>query len=133
MIRQSTNLCALAAGLLAISAGFALSSLAAAPVRGTAGNDVAIQMKDVNFRLAENIALEVRSLRGTLHSTNPAVPVTFDDVNSFEVEVDTAEVAISPAELTTLMNSRARLRAIADQERQHGDCRRPCQTKGDHP
>jgi hypothetical protein len=101
-----TKVTGLPAALLAISAGLALSGFSGpATPRSAVHNDVAIQMKDVNFRLAENIALEVRSLRGTLHASNPSVPVTFDDVNSFQVEVDTAEVAISPAELTTLMNS----------------------------
>ena len=66
---------------------------------------VAIQMKNVNFRLANDIVLEVRSLRGDLLPTKPIAPVTFDDVSSFKVAIDTAEVAITPASLTALMNS----------------------------
>jgi hypothetical protein len=66
---------------------------------------VAIQMKNVDFRLASDIVLEVRSLRGELVRTNPEVPVTFDDNASFKVAIDTAEVAVSAASMTALMNS----------------------------
>src|SRR5215471_13146574 len=66
---------------------------------------VEIQMKNVNFRLASDIVLEVRSLRGRLERTNPEVPVTFDDSASFLVDIDSGEVAITPASLTALMNS----------------------------
>jgi hypothetical protein len=66
---------------------------------------VDIQMRNVNFRIAKDIVLEVRSLRGQLRRTKPETPVTFDDSSSFLVDVDTAEVAISPESLTALMNS----------------------------
>jgi hypothetical protein len=66
---------------------------------------VAIQMKNVDFRLANDIVLEVRSLRGDLVRTKPEEPVTFDDTSSFKVLIDTAEVAVSPASMTALMNS----------------------------
>ena len=62
-------------------------------------------MKNVNFRYADEIVLEVRSLRGDLERTRADVPVTFDDPDSFAVNVDSAQVAITPASLTALMNS----------------------------
>ena len=66
---------------------------------------VGIQMKNVDFRLADDIVLEVRTLRGQLQRTNAAIPVTFDDGDSFTVEIDSAQVAITPASMTSLMNS----------------------------
>lgn len=66
---------------------------------------VEIQMNNVNFRLAPDIVLEVRNLRGQLQKTKPEVPVTFDDPDSFIVEIASAQVAITPASLTSLMNS----------------------------
>jgi hypothetical protein len=66
---------------------------------------VGIQMRNVNFRLADDIALEVRTLRGDLVPAKPGQPVTFDDPASFRVAIDTAEVAITPASMTALMNS----------------------------
>jgi uncharacterized protein YpmS len=62
-------------------------------------------MKNVNFRLARDIVLEVRALRGRLQRTKPEVPVTFDDSGSFTVDIDSAQVAVTPASLTALMNS----------------------------
>jgi hypothetical protein len=62
-------------------------------------------MRNVNFRLADDIVLEVRTLRGQLQRTKPEVPVTFDDGASYIVEIDSAQVAITPASLTALMNS----------------------------
>ena len=66
---------------------------------------VDIQMKNVNFRLAKDIVLEVHALRGLLRRTNSTIPVSFDDTASFAVDIDSAEVAISAASLTALMNS----------------------------
>jgi hypothetical protein len=63
------------------------------------------QMRNVNFRIASDIVLEIRNLRGQLKRTKPDVPVTFDDGASFLVDVDTAEVAITAQALTALMNS----------------------------
>lgn len=66
---------------------------------------VEIEMRNVNFRLTRDIGIEVRSLRGQLRRTNPEVPVTFDDIESFVVRIDTAEIATSAASLAALMNS----------------------------
>lgn len=66
---------------------------------------VQIQMRNVNFRLAQDIVLEVRWLRGELQRNRTDVPVTFDDPDSFNVDIDSAQVAITPTSLTALMNS----------------------------
>jgi hypothetical protein len=66
---------------------------------------VEIQMRKVNYRLTPDVVLEIRSLRGQLERTNPELPVSFDDSSSFSVQIDTAEVAVSAASLTALMNS----------------------------
>ena len=62
-------------------------------------------MRNVNFRVTRDVVLEVRSLRGQLERTRPETPVTFDDPDSFVVAVSSAEVAMTPASLTELMNS----------------------------
>jgi hypothetical protein len=66
---------------------------------------VQIQMKNVNFLLSQDIVLGVRTLRGRLARTRPEVPVTFDDSDSFSVDVDAASITMSPASLSALMNS----------------------------
>src|SRR5947208_605215 len=57
---------------------------------------VAIQMRNVNYRLTRDIVLEVRTLRGQLKRTKPDLPVTFDDPESFTVKIDSGQVAVSP-------------------------------------
>lgn len=66
---------------------------------------VEIQMRNVDFRLASDIDLEVRTLRGRLKRTKPDRMVTFDDSDSFVLEIDTGEVAITAASLSALLNS----------------------------
>ena len=98
------------AGLLGIAAILLLTPLAVPqgqPAHQKPSGAVAIQMRDVNFRLADDIALEVRSLRGDLVRTRPEEPVTFDDPSSFKVDVDKAEIAVTPASLTALINQYA--------------------------
>jgi hypothetical protein len=77
----------------------------APPRRAVSGSDVAIQMKNVDFRIADDIVLEIRALRGSLKPTRTGEPVTFDDVGSFDVTVDKAEIAVAPESLGALMNS----------------------------
>ncbi len=65
---------------------------------------VGIQIRNVNLLLTRDIVLGVRTLRGQLERTKPDVPVTFDDTNSFSVDVDTAEIRITSHSLAALMN-----------------------------
>jgi hypothetical protein len=96
-------------GLFAISVGIA--AVVFCGLRHTASGQekgpvpVQIQMRNVNFRLARDIVLEVRALRGQLERAKADVPVTFDDPASFTVNISSAQVAISPASLTALINS----------------------------
>ncbi len=65
---------------------------------------VAFQIRNVNLLLTKDIVLGVRTLRGTLARTKPGTPVTFDDSTSFIVDIDSAEIGITAAALTALMN-----------------------------
>jgi len=66
---------------------------------------VDIQMRNVNFRLTHDVVIEIRRLRGQLRRTKPDVPVTFDDSASFLLDIDSADVAMTPASMNALMNS----------------------------
>jgi hypothetical protein len=66
---------------------------------------VQFQMQNVNFRVSQDVVLEVRALRGSLESTKNDIPITLDDADSFVVNIDSAQVAITPQSLTSLMNS----------------------------
>jgi hypothetical protein len=78
-----------------------LGSVRSSPNTGS----VELQMKNVKFRVAQDIVLEVDRLRGRLRRTHPEVPVTFDDTGSFVVEIDSAQVGITAESMTALMNS----------------------------
>ena len=65
---------------------------------------VSFQMRNVNLFLSRDIVLGVQALRGRLQRTKSNVPVTFDDSDSFLVDVDTAEIRLSAASLGALMN-----------------------------
>jgi hypothetical protein len=66
--------------------------------------DVQAQMKGVNFRIDPQLVLEVRHLRGALQPTQEGKPPWFDDPSSFNLKIDTAEIAMTPASLAALMN-----------------------------
>jgi uncharacterized protein YpmS len=65
---------------------------------------VQTQMRNVNLHVDEQTILNVRSLRGSLVSTKDGEPPVFDDKNSFVVRIDSAEIAISVASLSQLLN-----------------------------
>lgn len=75
------------------------------PAETRSATPVQIQIRNVNLLLANDIVLGVRHLRGELRPTNPGVPVTFDRSDSFAVDADSAEIAITPESMTALMNS----------------------------
>lgn len=50
--------------------------------------------------------LEVRHLQGALISQHEGSPPVFDDVGSYLLRIDAGEVAMSPASLTALLNTR---------------------------
>jgi hypothetical protein len=95
----------LAGVLFAALAAIPLAFLESAPKHAISGGDVAIEMKNIDFRIADDIVLEIRALRGILKPARDGEPVTFDDVSSFDVITGTAEIAISPESLGALMNS----------------------------
>jgi hypothetical protein len=79
--------------------------LCAEGAEATKPDTVEIAIKNVNYRIARDVVLQVRYLRGQLAATRHGSPVTFDDRTSFAVHIDSAEVAISPASLAALLNS----------------------------
>lgn len=63
-----------------------------------------VEMKNVHFRLQPDIILEIRRLRGRLIGKKEGLAAVFDDKNSFVLDIDSAEIAITTASLTHLMN-----------------------------
>jgi hypothetical protein len=66
---------------------------------------VQTQMRNVTFHLSDNVAVEIRSLNGVLVPLgNNEFPV-FDDKDSFNLRISTAEIAMDFSNLTNLLNS----------------------------
>src|SRR5581483_4841800 len=76
------------------------SALAEEP-RGAVG----IQMRNVNLRMAPNVTLQVRSVRGRLEPTSAERPVTLDLRDSFFLQVEWGTMAITTESLATLLNT----------------------------
>ena len=67
---------------------------------------VSVDFQNVHFRLGPGIVLEVRHLQGALIALRPGLPPIFDDVTSYSLRIDAGEVAMTPASLTALLNTR---------------------------
>ena len=59
----------------------------------------------VNMHIVDDVVLEIAALHGALVTTRPGEPPFFDDAKSFSMDVEQADVSISGASLTVLLNS----------------------------
>ena len=66
---------------------------------------VEAEMRNVNYRVDDNVTLQISYLRGTLRTTHPNEPTWFDDPTSFDISLDSAVVAITPQSLTAMLNT----------------------------
>ena len=99
---------------LLISRGLLVLLCAAAPGilagQNSPANDkqvgtVQTQMRNVTYHFSETMAVEIRSLNGELVPLgNNEFPI-FDDKNSFNLRISTAEIAIDSSNLANVLNS----------------------------
>jgi hypothetical protein len=73
------------------------------PAHDTARVKTRVSMRHVDFYVDTAIVLDIRHLDGTMRSKEGG-PILFDDKNSFIITIDTAEVGLTGADLTTLLN-----------------------------
>ncbi len=66
-------------------------------------NSVQVQMRNVTYHYADNIAVQIRRLGGELVPIKSEFPV-FDDKHSFSVHVVAAEMAISADNMANVLN-----------------------------
>jgi len=62
------------------------------------------EMRNVYLQALPGVVLEIRRLRGELVPTHKGEAPLFDDSTSFELRIDSAEIAASPQSLQRLMN-----------------------------
>ena len=63
-----------------------------------------IEMRRVNLHPDDTVTLYVNHLNGKLAPTQPGTIPVFDDKNSFAIAIDSAEITISSAALTSMLN-----------------------------
>ncbi|MDQ2930558.1 MAG: hypothetical protein M3Y05_07055 [Gemmatimonadota bacterium] len=80
---------------MASSPTSARSDSAPAPTR--------VSMRHVDFYVDSAVILHIRQLDGTMRSKEGG-PILFDDKKSFVIAIDRAEVGLTAADLTTLLN-----------------------------
>ncbi len=66
---------------------------------------VQTQMRNVTFRFSETVAVEIKSLNGVLVPIGKNEFPLFDDKNSFNLRISTAEIAIDSSNLANVLNS----------------------------
>ncbi len=66
---------------------------------------VQTQMRNVTFRFSETVAVEIKSLNGVLVPLGKNEFPIFDDKDSFNLRISTAEIAIDSSNLANVLNS----------------------------
>jgi hypothetical protein len=66
---------------------------------------VQTQMSNVTFRFSETVAVEIKSLNGVLVPLGKNEFPDFDDKESFNLRISTAEIAIDSSNLANVLNS----------------------------
>jgi len=66
---------------------------------------VQTQMSNVTFRFSETVAVEIKSLNGVLVPLGKNEFPVFDDKDSFNLRISTAEIAIASSNLANVLNS----------------------------
>ena len=106
--RYSVNKKSVAKGILLIIPLLILAAFAAAVQSGDIGSDqshtVDVQMRNVMYHFTDNISVHIRSLNGRLVPIKGELPV-FDDKESFNIQIASAAIAITPESLANVLNS----------------------------
>jgi hypothetical protein len=66
--------------------------------------NVAVQMRHVDFHVDSTVVLHIEYLRGELQPTSPKHSPYFDDKHSFTLGIDSARIGITPRGLSDLLN-----------------------------
>jgi hypothetical protein len=90
-----------------IARWFVTAAVAVAAPATTTPGPVSVDFQHVNLHVAPQVVLEARRLRGTLRPTHVAQSPSFDDELSYTLHIESAEIAMTPAGLSALLNSTA--------------------------
>jgi hypothetical protein len=93
----------MSAGSISSPPSQAPAAPSAAPHRDSTHGVTRVSMRHVDFYVDTNVVLHIRHLDGTMKSKEGG-PILFDDKNSFTITLDTAEVGLTGADLSVLLN-----------------------------
>jgi hypothetical protein len=65
---------------------------------------VRVSMRNVKYRFIESVSVQINFLSGAFIPLGENTMPVFDDKNSFKIHIDSAEIAISPQDLASLLN-----------------------------
>ena len=71
---------------------------------GDSAHAVEVQMRNILYHYTDQVSVHIRALRGRFVPVKGELPV-FDDKNSFALKIMSAEIAITPASLSSVLNS----------------------------
>ena len=89
--------------LCAVAPGIVVSQ--SPPPSAKQEGTVQTQMSNVTFHLSDTVAVEIRSLNGVLVPLGSNEFPIFDDKDSFNLRISTAEIAIDSSNLANVLNS----------------------------
>jgi hypothetical protein len=75
------------------------------PAGGQPERLVQTQMRNVTFRFSENVTVQIKSLNGALVPVGTNEIPIFDDKDSFNLRIDSAEVSMDTSNLANALNS----------------------------
>lgn len=98
--------------LLLVTIAFAIAVGAQQPAKDGAhpsqtNGAVQVQMHNVMYHYADNVAVHLRDVVGALIPTSTGQMPIFDDKKSFTIEIAAAEIAIDPQSLANVLNANA--------------------------
>jgi hypothetical protein len=103
-VTMRTNCVLISVVVLTAELSASVVASSAADKAAPAGQPVHVQMQNVALHVDDETVLDIARLRGMLISTRAGQPPVFDDKNSFIVRIDSAEIAVTTANLARLMN-----------------------------
>lgn len=75
-----------------------------AVLEASRGGVTRAEFHNVDFHMTRDVVLDIHYLDGAMRSLVSGQPVVFDDKSSFVIQIDSARVGLTPANLAVLMN-----------------------------
>ncbi len=87
-----------------IPEGMQTGELRSTTARDSGTESVSLYAHNVNFDFVDEIGFHVKELAATLEPKTPGEPISFDDVESFTINIHHGKVIVPPNALTALFN-----------------------------